>query len=83
MQALSPLPQGVVRESEILVIPKISDFRTAPQSVPADKERSREGIQRPQKSEISGVRTNRSAIRQRRHRLPFIVLFPAHRPTQS
>ena len=43
---LSPRPQGVVRESKILVIPKISDFRMTPQSAPADKERSREGIQR-------------------------------------
>ncbi|UWG50060.1 hypothetical protein AArcCO_0739 [Halalkaliarchaeum sp. AArc-CO] len=55
----------------------------APQSAPADKERSREGIQRPQKSPISGVRTNRSAIRPRPHRLSCTVLFLAHTPTQS
>ncbi len=41
----------------------------APQSVQADKGRGRAGIQRPQKSAISGVRTNRGAIRPRRHRL--------------
>jgi len=45
----------------------------APQSVQADKERSRAGIQRPQKSEISGVRTNRSAIRPRRLHLTLHV----------
>ena len=33
-----------------------------PQSAQADKERSREGIQRPQKSEISGVRTRRRLV---------------------
>jgi len=55
------------------VIPKISDFRTTPQSAPEDKERSREGIQRPQKSEISGVRTNRVAIRPRRLRFTFTL----------
>ena len=45
----------------------------ASQSVQADKERSRAGIQRPQKSPISGVRTNRSAIRQRRLHLTLHV----------
>jgi hypothetical protein len=45
--------------------------------------RSREGIQRPQKSEISGVRTNRGAIRPRRHRLPNTLRRPAHRPTST
>ena len=73
MQALSPRPQRVVRESKILVIPKISDFRTTPQSAHADKERSREGIQRPQKSPISGVRTRRFASRQRRLRFTFTL----------